>query len=134
MRGSARGSGRGRGGAGPCNWLRLPTPSVSREMKPVIEPLPYLMAKGLSSCTYVLECCEAYRRCSRHGRLKPRHRALGTHRLALPVSKITWNGCGGVPIPIVPTYWLFLKLRSSCGHHSARAQLATVGVPVVPFG
>jgi len=62
------------------------------------------------------------------------HATEGTHRLALPVSKITWNGCGGVPIPIVPTYWLFLKLRSSCGHHSARAQLATVGVPVVPFG
>jgi len=71
-------------------------------MKPVIEPLPYLMAKGVSSCTYVLECCEAYRRCSRHGRLKPLHLALGTQRLALPVSKITLNDCGGLPSSICP--------------------------------
>ena len=92
------------------------------------------MAKGVPSLAYVLDLRAEYRWCRRQGRLKPVHLAEGTHRLALPVSKITWNGCGGVPIPIVPTYWLFLKLRSSCGHHSARAQLATVGVPVVPFG
>ena len=82
--------------------------------------------------TLTLTTCASKRACVTQ--LGWAHATEGTHRLALPVSKITLNRCGGVPIPIVPTYWLFLKLRSSCGHHSARAQLATVGVPVVPFG
>ena len=82
--------------------------------------------------TLTLTTCASKRACVTQ--LGWAHATEGTHRLALPVSKITLNGCGGVPIPIVPTYWLFLKLRSSCAHHSARAQLATVFVPVVPFG
>ena len=43
--------------------------------------------------------------------LKPRHRADGTHRLEEPVSKITVNGCGGVPSEMSPKYCAFMKSR-----------------------
>ena len=62
------------------------------------------MANGRPSDSYVLDFRDSYFECSRHGRFSSPnlHFADGTHRLADPVSKTTWNSCGGVPSPIEP--------------------------------
>ena len=42
--------------------------------------------------------------------MKPLQWADGTHRLAEPVSKMTGKGCGGVPMLMLPKYWVLRKL------------------------
>ena len=38
----------------------------------------------------------------RAGKSAPRHLTEGTQRFELPVSKMTWNSCAGVPIETGP--------------------------------
>ena len=43
-----------------------PMERVSMEVKPDMDPEPYLMLKGSPARLYVLDLAEAYRRCRRH--------------------------------------------------------------------
>eukprot|EP00964_Phaeocystis_antarctica_P160124 scaffold131497_cov63-Phaeocystis_antarctica.AAC.1 len=80
-----------------------PRPSVSLETTPYTPPVPYWMEKSVPSSVYVLEAELLYP--APVPRVATAAAADGTQRLALPVSKIALNFCGGVPISRTPKYW-----------------------------
>jgi len=78
--------------------VRGPTCSVSLDTKPFIAPLPYVMLKARPSFEYDFDVLELYTLWLAWRTGEPcLSEDEGTHRLALPVSKMTLNFCGGVP-------------------------------------
>lgn len=81
---------------------RPPQPSVSLDRYPLSEPVPYWMPNLVPFFWWLRDANASYLRCRRQAMLKSEHCDEGTHRLALPVSKMTLKGWGGVPRAMGP--------------------------------
>ena len=113
----------------PKRWRATasgPSATTSLATTPLTSPVPYRMPKRLPFVAYVDERRASKRACARH--VGAPHATDGIHRLLEPVSKMTSKRCGGVPTPIVPTYCVFLKLRSSCIRQRRRRRARVLGV------
>lgn len=85
------------------------TVTVSYDWCPSTRPVPYLMKKCSSVASWVSESSETYLLWLWQATLV--HFADGTHRFAEPVSNITLNGCGGVPMVMFAKYATFINSK-----------------------
>mmetsp|Transcript_119598 Transcript_119598/g.208257 ORF Transcript_119598/g.208257 Transcript_119598/m.208257 type:complete len:208 (+) Transcript_119598:938-1561(+) len=88
-----------------------PRMMVSSVSTPVADPLPYLSSKNSPRGTYVEDLDASYR----WWPLQDEHLTEGTHVLEDPVSKMTVNVWGGVPMDIFPKYCMSTKLERGTG-------------------